>query len=54
MMIAVTILAMPYYLFRTRGFGKGLLGTIVFLVCGIAFEFVHFAGEWAAYLMRTR
>ena len=53
MMIALAILAMPYYLFRTRGIGKGIVATLIFLCCMLAVGFVSWGGEWAAYFFRT-
>ncbi|MEO6103197.1 MAG: hypothetical protein ABIP44_06115 [Pseudoxanthomonas sp.] len=49
--IAITILALPYYLFRSRGFFRGLLGTVLFIATAIAYSALQVSGEYVAYHM---
>jgi hypothetical protein len=51
--IGVTILAVPYYLFRTRGFRQGLLATLVVLLAAIGYSAVGYVGQIAARAMRA-
>lgn len=50
--VAVSLLALPYYFFRTRGFTRGLLASAVFLGLGIANALLQYAGTYAAYLIQ--
>jgi len=47
--IAITVLALPYYLFRTRRFPRGLYATVAFLALGVAYSLLQYAGAYAVY-----
>lgn len=47
--IAITIFALPYYFFRSRGFFRGLLATVLFIATGIAYSALQVGGEYVAY-----
>jgi hypothetical protein len=52
--IAFAIVALPYYLFRTRGAVRGLAATGVFIAITVAYSVLEYAGEYAVYLMQKR
>lgn len=45
--IAIGVIAFPYYFFRTRGFKKGLLYTGLFVLVVIAWSALQLAGAYA-------
>lgn len=47
--VALALLALPYYFFRSRGFSRGSVATGVFIVCMVAYIVLQSAGEYAAY-----
>lgn len=49
MVLALTVFALPYYFFRSRGFLRGLVATVLFLVIAIAYSMLQSSGEWATY-----
>lgn len=49
MVVAVTILALPYYFFRTRGLVGGLRASGLLLLSLIGYSVLEFCGEYAAY-----
>jgi hypothetical protein len=51
--VGVAFFAVPYYLFRTRGFRQGLLATLVVLLAAIGYSAVGYVGQLAARAMRT-
>ncbi|MGY0653075.1 hypothetical protein ACW7GZ_14690 [Luteimonas sp. A537] len=46
--IAVAVLALPYYFFRSRGLKRGLLATIIMLAVFIGSGLLTFVGQTAA------
>ena len=52
MVVAVTILALPYYFFRTRGLVGGLRASGPLLLSFIGYSVLEFCGEYAAYYAR--
>jgi hypothetical protein len=51
MVVAATILAVPYYLFRTRGFSKGLMDTGMFFVLVAGYTAVQWGSEYLVYFV---
>jgi hypothetical protein len=51
--VGVAFLAIPYYLFRTRGFRQGSLAALVFLLVGVGYSAMQYIGQLAARAMRT-
>ena len=49
MVLAITILALPYYFFRSRGFVRGCVATVLFLAVGFLYSALQVGGEFAAY-----
>lgn len=49
--VLLTIVGLPYYLFKTRGFARGLLATGLFLGVIIANAVLVFAGASATYYL---
>ena len=47
--IGLALIALPYYLFRTRGALKGLIATVLFLGCGALWGLLAIAGQNAIY-----
>ena len=47
--IALGIVALPYYFFRSRGLKKGLVSTIVFLVAVSVWSLLQTGGAYAVY-----
>ena len=47
--VALALLALPYYFFRTRGAVKGFVATFIFLGCAVLWSFLVQAGEYATY-----
>lgn len=47
--IALAIIALPYYFFRSRGFKRGAIATAVMLVAYIASLVLTMAGSYSAY-----
>lgn len=47
--VALAILALPYYFFRSRGFGKGALATLAMLLGIIACNVLWIGGTYASY-----
>jgi hypothetical protein len=48
--IALAIVVLPYYFFRTRGFARGLAASVLFLVAGIMYSLLQYAGTYLSYL----
>ena len=53
MVVAVTILALPYYFFRTRGLAGGLRASGLLVLALIGYSVLQFCGEYAAYYVRA-
>jgi hypothetical protein len=51
--VGVTIFALPYYLFRSRGFRQGGLATLIFISVSIGYSAMGYLGKLAARAMRT-
>jgi hypothetical protein len=51
--IGLGIFALPYYFFRTRGFWRGALATLIFLLIAIGYSVLGFLGELAVRAIRT-
>jgi hypothetical protein len=49
MVLAITFLALPYYFFRSRGFLRGSIATVLFLVVAVAYSMLQVGGECAVY-----
>ena len=47
--ILIAALAMPYYLFRSRGFKKGFIATIGFFALIVLFSYITVGGQYATY-----
>lgn len=50
--VGVTILALPYYLFRTRGFRQGALATVVMILVAIGYSAMGYLGQVVARALR--
>lgn len=48
--IGLSIVVLPYYFFRTRGFARGLAATVLFLIAGIVYSLLQYVGSYLAYL----
>lgn len=48
-MIAVVILALPYYFYKSRGFRKGSIAVGLMLAGAVAYGLIQHGGEVAAY-----
>jgi hypothetical protein len=48
--IALAVVVLPYYFFRTRGFARGLAASLAFLVAGIMYSLLQYVGVYLAYL----
>jgi hypothetical protein len=48
--IALAVIVMPYYFFRTRGFVRGLAASALLLVVGIMYSLLQYVGVYLAYL----
>ena len=48
--ISLAIVVLPYYFFRTRGFARGLVASVLFLVAGIMYSLLQYAGTYLSYL----
>jgi len=46
--VGVTILALPYYLYRTRGFRQGTLATLVVVMTSIGYSSLGYVGQLGA------
>ncbi|HEY6621099.1 MAG TPA: hypothetical protein VIY68_16250 [Steroidobacteraceae bacterium] len=51
--VGVTIFAMPYYLFRSRGFRQGGIATLIFIFVSIGYSAMGYLGQVVARAMRT-
>ena len=47
--VALALLALPYYFFKTRGLARGSVAAGIFIVCCVAYAVLQAAGEYAAY-----
>jgi hypothetical protein len=47
--VAVSVLAFPYYLYKSRGFCRGSVAVGLFLVCCAGYLVLQTAGQYAAY-----
>ncbi len=45
--------ALPYYLFRTRGLRQGAIATIIFIIVMIGYSAMGYVGQLAARSLRT-
>jgi len=45
--VALALVALPYYFFRSRGFARGLLASVMFLLVFAAYSLLQMAGETA-------
>lgn len=52
--VALAIVAIPYYLFKSRGRSRGSMAFGIFVACGIAYNLLQFAGEYVAYYVWQR
>ena len=53
MVIAVALIAVPYYLFRSRGFARGLRATGIFVAVVVGDTLLNSAGAYAAYYAKA-
>jgi hypothetical protein len=53
LVLALAIVALPYYFFRSRGFAGGLLATGAFVLVIIGYSVLQACGETAAYYARA-
>ncbi len=51
--IGVGILALPYYFFRTRGFRRGAIATLIFLLIAMGYSVLGYLGQLAVRSIRT-
>jgi hypothetical protein len=51
--VGLPIVALPYYLFRTRGFRHGALATLVVILVAIGYSAMGYLGQLAARVLRT-
>ena len=49
--VALALLALPYYFFKSRGFTRGSMATGVFIACCVAYGVLQVTGEYAAYYL---
>jgi len=49
MVLAFTVVALPYYFLRSRGFLRGSIATALSLVVAVAYSMLQAGGEWAIY-----
>ena len=47
--IGISVLALPYYLLRTRGISKGVLAIAMFILFTLAYMFLQYVGSLAAW-----
>jgi hypothetical protein len=48
--IALAVIVLPYYFFRTRGFARGLAASAIFLFVGIMYSLLQYVGVYLAYV----
>ena len=48
--ISLAIVVLPYYFFRTRGFARGFGASVLFLIAGIVYSLLQYAGSYLSYL----
>jgi hypothetical protein len=51
--VGVGIVALPYYLFRTRGLRQGAIATLIFIFVVIGYSAMGYVGQLAARSLRT-
>jgi hypothetical protein len=51
--VGFPIVAIPYYLFRTRGFWRGALATLVVVLVAMGYSAMGYLGQLAARALRT-
>jgi hypothetical protein len=51
--VGLTLIALPYYLFRTRGFRKGCIGVLVFLGVLVGYGIMAGIGKLIVQVLRT-
>ena len=51
--VALAIVALPYYFFRSRGFTQGILTTGAFVLVLVACSALQICGEYAVYYARA-
>jgi hypothetical protein len=51
--IGAGIFALPYYFFRTRGFRRGALATVIFLLIAVGYSVLGYLGQLAVRAIRT-
>jgi hypothetical protein len=51
--VGLTILALPYYFFRTRGFRQGALATLILILVAVGYSALGYLGQLTARAMRT-
>ena len=54
MIVAVAIIAVPYYLFRSRGLSRGVLATLVFLGIMVAYTGIQYGAQLLVYALQRR
>lgn len=47
--VALSVLALPYYFYKSRGFRRGSVAVGLFFVCCAAYLVLQNAGQYAAY-----
>ena len=52
--VGITIFALPYYLFRTRGFRQGALATLVMILVAVGYSAMGYLGQLVAWAVRTK
>jgi hypothetical protein len=50
--VGVTILALPYYLIRTRGIRQGTLATLVMILVAVGYSAMGYLGQWVSRALR--
>jgi len=48
--IALAVVVLPYYFFRSRGFARGLAASVLFLVAGLMYSLLQYVGAHLSYL----
>jgi hypothetical protein len=51
--VGLSSLAIPYYLFRTRGIRDGSVATLVFLLIGVGYSAMGYVGQLVARALQT-
>ncbi|MFL6602281.1 MAG: hypothetical protein ACJ8R9_13220 [Steroidobacteraceae bacterium] len=54
MVVALTVVALPYYLFRSRGLSKGAVATGLLIAWAITYTAFQYVGVYMAYFLSRR